>query len=139
MLDARINSIYEQLINMSQFGFVKGRQAAECIFVVTEVYHSLKFTRSKGLILKLDFVKAFDTVNWGFLFKTMECMGLGCRWIQWMEDFFKTIRLSVLVNGFPTSEFKILNGVRQGDPLSPMLFNLVGEVLNKLLTKASEI
>ncbi|XP_074362557.1 putative mitochondrial protein AtMg01250 [Apium graveolens] len=56
-----------------------------------------------------------------------------------MDDFFKTIRLSVLVNGSPTSEFKMSNGVRQGDPLSPMLFNLAGEVINKLLIKANEI
>ena len=55
-----------------------------------------------------------------------------------MEDFFKSIRISVLVNGTPTKEFSMSNGIRQGDPLSPMLFNLTGEVLSSMLNTASE-
>ncbi|XP_074363692.1 uncharacterized protein LOC141704360 [Apium graveolens] len=102
VLANRLSTVYDKLVGVNQFGFVKGRRAAESIFIVNE------------------------------------CLGLGIRWIKWMEDFFKSIRISVLVNGTPTKEFSMSNGIRQGDPLSPMLFNLTGEVLSSMLNAASE-
>ncbi|XP_074336502.1 uncharacterized protein LOC141673654 [Apium graveolens] len=138
VLANRLNPVYDKLVGVNQFGFVKGRQAVESIFIVNEVFHFMKTSKNKGLILKLDFEKAFDSVNWSFLFKTLKCLGLGSRWIKWMEDLFKLIRLSVLVNGTPTRDFNMSNRIRQGDPLYPMLFNLTGEVLSKMLNTTSE-
>lgn len=66
-------------------------------------------------------------------------MGFGDKWIDWLRRYFAGIKTSVLVNGAPTEEFSPSRGLRQGDPLSPLLFNLVAEVLNKLLLKANQI
>lgn len=69
----------------------------------------------------------------------MEKLGFGVKWIGWIRSFFESIRISVLVNGSPFEEFSPSNGVRQGDPLSPLLFNLATEVLNKMLLKANQL
>lgn len=58
---------------------------------------------------------------------------------MWIKSIFNTIRLSVLVNGSPTKEFGIGRGLRQGDPISPSLFNIVGEVLYLLIKRAEEL
>ncbi|XP_071728511.1 uncharacterized protein [Rutidosis leptorrhynchoides] len=71
-----------------------------------------------------------------FIKEVMEFMGFGVRWRHWIPSCLKSASISVLVNGSPTSEFKLERGVRQGDPLSPFLFILAAEGLNAL-TKAA--
>ena len=97
--------------------------------MVKEIVHSLQKERKKGLILKLDFEKAFDTVNWKFLLSVMRSMNFAKKWIKWIQAILTSARVSILVNGEPTREFIPARGLRQGDPLSPLLYNIVGEVL----------
>ncbi|XP_017245737.2 uncharacterized protein LOC108217416 [Daucus carota subsp. sativus] len=125
------------LTSDTQTGFVKGRQASEGILIVKEIVHALQKGRRKGLVFKLDFEKAFDTINWEFLFEVLARMNFDQKWIGWMRALLKSSRISVLVNGSPSKEFEPGRGLRQGDPLSPLLFNLAGEVLSAMLTKAA--
>lgn len=64
-------------------------------------------------------------------------MGFPDRWQGWMTECIKTAELSILINGSPSKPFKMQKGLRQGDPLSPFLFNLAGEVLNLIIQKAT--
>lgn len=66
----------------------------------------------------------------------MQKLGFGEKWMRWIKSFFTSIRISILINGSSTEEFSPSNGFRQRDPLSPLLFNLTGEVLSKMLVKA---
>ncbi|XP_071695504.1 uncharacterized mitochondrial protein AtMg01250-like [Rutidosis leptorrhynchoides] len=66
----------------------------------------------------------------------MEMMGFGNKWRKWILSCLQSASFSILVNGSPTSEFKLERGVRQGDPLSPFLFILVAKGLNVLTKKA---
>lgn len=95
-----------------------------------------KKSKEKGVIFKLDFQKAYDSVNWGYLFSMMANLGFGERWLGWMRTCVTTARISILVNGSPTEEFSPQKGLRQGDPLSPFLFNIAAEGLNVLLKRA---
>ncbi|XP_028084028.1 uncharacterized protein LOC114285201 [Camellia sinensis] len=95
-------------------------------------------TKKKGIIPKLDFEKAYDSVNWEFLLSMMVNFGFGEKWVRWITSYISTSRISVLVNRSPTVEFSPQKGLRQGDPLSPFLFNIVVEGLNLLLEKAKE-
>ncbi|XP_063935611.1 uncharacterized protein LOC135147087 [Daucus carota subsp. sativus] len=125
-----------KLISPTQTAFIKGRQISDGILITSEVYHSLQTEQSKGLILKIDFAKAFDCINWEFLFHVLEVMHFDVKWIKWIRNLFDSSRVSVLVNGSPTEEFHPTRGLRQGDPLSPLLFNIIGEVLSCLIYAA---
>lgn len=138
LLANRLSVVLPKIISEAQSGFIKGRCIAENIFVVNEIIHS-RSNKISGMILKLDFAKAFDSVKWSFLFQIMNCLGFSAKWVEWIKSIFKSIKMSVLVNGSPSTEFSISRGLRQGDPLSPMLFNIVVEALHLLLVKAEEL
>lgn len=139
ILANRISPLLHKLVAEEQSAFVKGRQIADSILITNEVAHSISHGQVKGLILKLDFEKAFDSVNWEFLLETLQIMGFGVRWRDWIQAILSSARQSVLVNGSPSTEFKMERGLRQGDPLSPLLFILVTQVLHDLLQKAAEL
>ena len=69
----------------------------------------------------------------------LDKFGFGSRWIRWIKECVESARISILVNGSPTTEFRPQKGLRQGDPLSPFLFNVVAEGLNLLLKRAKEL
>lgn len=121
------------LISDTQTGFVKGRQASASILLVKEVAHSIQKRRCKGVILKLDFEKAFDMVNWDFLLDTMKVMNFDHKWCSWIKSLLESTRISVIVNGTPSKEFAPRRGLRQGDPISPLLSNLAGQVLSSMI------
>ena len=78
-----------------------------------------KKNTKKGLILKLDFEKAYNKLNWNFLISIMNKLGFFENWVTWITECILTASLSILVNGSPTKEFQMQKGSRQGDPLSP--------------------
>ena len=91
-----------------------------------------------GVIIKLDIEKAYDHVSWSALFYLMERMGFGEEWVSWMKMCISTACFSVLINRSPVGFFGSSRGLRQGDPLSPLLFLLVIEVLSRLLKRTED-
>jgi len=118
---------------------VNGRQILDGALITNEMVHWLKKHKRAGVLLKLDFQKAYDTIDWESLDVVLAELGFGQRWRTWIGACIKTATVSIIFNGAPCKPFKMGRGLRQGDPLSPLLFVLVVEVLNRMLIRAEEV
>jgi len=87
-------------------------------------------------LLKIDISKAFDSVNWHFLLGLLEHMGFSQRWINWISMMLSSASSKIICNGSPGRRICHARGLRQGDPLSPLLFVLAMEALNALFKVA---
>ena len=85
------------------------------------------------MLLKIDIVKSFDTVSWTFLLEALQHMGFGRRWKNWILVILGTASTKILLNGQAGRRICHARGLQQGDPLSPMLFVLVMEVINHIV------
>jgi hypothetical protein len=85
---------------------------------------------------KIDLDKAYDHVNWDFLLYMLRWCGFGDKWCSWIAHCISSVRFSVLVNGSPYGFFSSSQGLRQGDPLSPLLFVFVMEALCRMISAA---
>ncbi|PWA92818.1 reverse transcriptase domain, Reverse transcriptase zinc-binding domain protein [Artemisia annua] len=94
------------------YGIEQGRQILDGILVANEIVNHAKKASLKLLLFKVDFEKAFDSVNWNFLLKTMEKMGFGRRWMSWMKGCLSSATVSVLVNA---CEKGLFNGISLGE------------------------
>ncbi|KAL4312348.1 hypothetical protein GQ457_01G050470 [Hibiscus cannabinus] len=138
VLAGRLNQCADTIIGDSQFAFIKGRQILDCSFIANECIDEIVKRKSRGVVFKIDFSRAYDTVSWDFLMRIMKKMNFGEKWCDWIFKCISSATISVLANGVPSDRFEISRGLRQGCSLSPMLFNIVGEALNRLLSKAVE-
>jgi hypothetical protein len=101
------------------------------------VIQALHKAKRPSLFIKLDILKAFNSVSWVFLLKTMQALGFGQRWRDWIATLLATSTSRILLNGVPRRKFKHARGLCQGNPLSPMLFILAIDPLHKLIEVAA--
>jgi hypothetical protein len=138
VLAGRLKIVLGKLISNVQSAFIPNRQILDGVLVVNELIDLAKRRKDKCLLFKVDFERAYDTVNWQFLDYMMRRMGFAEGWRRWIRACVFHSSMSVLVNGSPTNEFHVGKGLRQGDPLSPFLFLIVTEGLSGLMHKAVE-
>jgi hypothetical protein len=136
ILAGRMKHVMGKLISKIQSTFLPNRQILDGVLVANELIDLANRRKDKCLLFKVDFERAYDTVNWNFLDYMMVRMGFAEGWRRRIRACIFQSLMSVLVDGSPTGDFKVGKGLRQGDPLSPFLFLIVAEGLTGLMRKA---
>ena len=108
------------------------------MLIANEILNEKRRSREEGLVFKIDFEKAYDHVDWDFLDHVLERKGFSPRWRTWMRGCLSSVTFTVLVNGNAKRWIKATKGLRQGDPLSHILFTIIVDVLSRMMLRANE-
>jgi len=125
VLTNRLHSVIGSVVSKDQLAFVQNMQILDGILIANEVVGEAHKLKKELLLLKVDFEKAYDLVDWGYLDVVMGRMSFPFLWRKWIKECISTATTSVLVNDSLTDEFPLERGLRQGDPLSLLFFFLL--------------
>jgi len=138
ILANRLAGSLDQLVTPNQSAFIKGRFILDNFMLVHHTTMFLHQQKQARILLKLDITKAFDSVSCPFLLEVLQQLGFGPIWCDIISGLLCSSTTQILLNGSPGEKIYHQRGLRQRDPLSPMLFILVMDVLCHLIRKASE-
>ena len=138
VLANRLRLIIGRVVSVTQTAFVKDRQILDGILIANKVVDDAQKSNKELMLFKVDFEKAYDSVDWSYLHTVMNKMAFPMLWRKWIKECVSTATASIFVNGSPIDEFPLQQGLRQGDPLSPFLFLLAAEGLNVLMNSVVE-
>jgi len=133
ILAGRLQGVLPHIIRPNQTGFVEGRSILDNVYLAQEALVWAEEDNQDLVLLLLDFEKAFDKIEWAFLFKALEVLGFDGIWVKWVGSLYKEASSAIKVNGILGPDFPLERSVRQGCPLTPYLFILATDVLGYLM------
>ena len=138
-LAGRLLRVIHHVVHSDQTCGIPGRFIGENVVLLRDIVDITSELNLPAAILSLDQEKAFDRVDWNFMFLCLERMGFGQSFVRWVRLLYTRARCSILVDGYTSPVFYPSRGVRQGCPLSPLLYVLTMEVLAANLRAHSDI
>ncbi|WVZ88994.1 hypothetical protein U9M48_035459 [Paspalum notatum var. saurae] len=138
VLASRLAPFMKMLVAPNQTAFIRGRSILDSFKFVQSAAALFRKKQIPKMLLKLDISKAFDTLSSAFLLEVLSALGFSARWRDWIAILLGSASSRILVNGVPGDTISHRRGVRQGDSLSPLIFVLAMDSLNRLVDKAVE-
>ncbi len=133
---SRMEKVIHSLIKEDQTGFIKGRNASDNM---CQLFHILDFADSHlspCAVFSLDAEKAFDRLEWNYMWAVLQCFGFGEHFISMIKTLYHSPAASVITGNIISPSFPLQRGTRQGCPLSPLLFCLSLEPLAQAIRKS---
>ena len=134
VISNRMKPYLDKIISRSQSGFLSGRNIAESTRLIYDIMHYAEVKKVEGLLLLIDFEKAFDSLSWTFIYKVLSYFGFDEDTISWIRLFNTDIEARVCQAGHLSEPIKIRRGCRQGDTISCYQFIIAAEILAMLIT-----
>lgn len=134
-----LEKVLPKIVHPCQAGYIKGRYISECIRIISDIMVFRKQKNIPGAAVFLDFEKALDSIEWSYLQRCSEVHKFGPHLQQWIKVFYDVISSCVLNNGFTSEHFMLSRGVRQGCPLSGLLFIIGIEILGNAVRNSTDI
>lgn len=132
-LAMRMEKVLPLIISEEQNGFIKGRQLFFNIRTLFNIIYSKQTSNSPEIVISLDAEKAFDRVEWAYLFAALKKFGFNEKFVSWIRLLYTSPKASVHTNDISSDYFSLGRGTRQGCPLSPLLFAISIEPLSIVL------
>ena len=135
----RLKKVLNTIISTTQNSFISGRQISNCTRLIYDIMQVAEEKKLPGLLMLIDFEKAFDSLSWDFLYNSLDFFGFSANFSKWIKLFNNDIKAYILQCGFLSESIKIGRGCRQGDPIAPYLFLIGAEILSLLIKINPEI
>ena len=135
----RIQKVLPKLIHHCQKGFIKGRYIGDNVRTLFDILSYTKTEDIPGLVVAIDFEKAFDSVAWSFIEKALVFFGFPNNIVNWFKTLYSNPRTCLTFNGQYSKWFSLGRGCRQGDPISPYLYLLCAEIMSIMFRQHKEI
>ncbi len=125
----RLQKILKNIIHDNQTGYIKGRYIGANARLIQDYFENCENFQIPGILLFLDFEKAFDSLEWNFMLATLSKFNFGDKFINWVKILYNKPLISIKNNGWLSCDISLERGVRQGCPLSALLFVIAVEIM----------
>ena len=139
MIAERLKTVLESIINNDQTGFISNRFIGENTRLLYDTISYVEEEQIPGLLIIVDYAKAFDTIEWKFIDEVFKIFGFGPNFSNWIKLLRKNSRSKIEQNGFFSDHISLSRGCRQGDPISPYVFVLCAEILSHVIREKKDI
>ncbi len=130
VLANRLHKVLKKLISPEQVAYIKGRYIGQNIRLVLDIIKKAKDENKEAILLFLDYEKAFDSIEWDFIHLCLKKMGFKENFCRWLQVIYTKPKAFLKMNGFLSKSINIERGIRQGCPLSCLVFIICLELLN---------